>query len=972
MAKAQEVKYTPHSADSYYLKGIAEFEEHNYKLAKRHFDLSWEINDSIQRVEPYLSSNAPDWLAYISYIEGDKEDAQDLSLDYCFLPVDQRNTYQSDSLWILASECQNLKQSLDFSEKARSIEIKALGHRHYYIANSDQQIASIYMQLEQWDSAKYYQEEAIDIYEEWIKNDYTQLYITTLLEYIRTNVQLYDLDAYKKTVAKCKMASQKLFGDKSEFYAYTLYNIAWANSDVADFVDCISNAKEAANIYSQFLPSSDIEMHIAMCYQLLGNAFGHVNNYKEAKTYLQQANDILDKNNIIGDLILFDIAYYQGRCGEYNNAIATYKKLINIINDAYSQYQYNNSIKRAQRLLISSHLDIAEIYYDQKKIDSTILYASKGLSLAKQYDFPNKQLEALQTLSACYFDQSLYNKAIEVQEYILKIDSNNMKNIYNLMWSYYAVKNGDGFYKCARQYYAFERNSIITTLSKIYETSRSEYLENGDFSHFNYPIRFARYYSNDDFICCLAYNNELFRKGLFLTSSIEFSRIIAECDEEIQRNYQNLKTIREKLNHQATDQERSALIEEEQQLEGLLLKQIPGWTENINQLQYTWKDIQNTLKNNEIAIEFAEDITSSKNKMIALIIRSGWDSPKCVVLDEFDCNEERFKQYDFSVFSDSILSKSIWREIITTAQVCDHETIYFAADGVFRVFPIEYLSDPDNLEQTISDRFEIVRLSSTREVFSQNKDESIQSISLYGNLLYDITEEQKIANSRKYTPTQFCAIDNKRSHYISDSIRAGYKYLYWTKSEIDSIEQFAITYLPQISVVKYEQDEGTEESFKSLSKKSTSIIHMATHAFYYKSLSLKDSHQSEGLLLSGCNTMCKDSLDVEDGILCSSEIELLDLRNTSLVVLSACNTGLGDSMVDGIGGLQRAFKKAGVGSIIMSLWEVSDIATSYFMQQFYKSLFITKSKRKAFAQALQQTKNKFEDPYYWAAFIMLD
>ena len=56
----------------------------------------------------------------------------------------------------------------------------------------------------------------------------------------------------------------------------------------------------------------------------------------------------------------------------------------------------------------------------------------------------------------------------------------------------------------------------------------------------------------------------------------------------------------------------------------------------------------------------------------------------------------------------------------------------------------------------------------------------------------------------------------------------------------------------------------------------------------------------------------------------------------------------------------------------MSLWEVSDIATAYFMQNFYKSLFITKSKRKAFAQAQQLTKNKFESPYYWAAFILLD
>ena len=154
---------------------------------------------------------------------------------------------------------------------------------------------------------------------------------------------------------------------------------------------------------------------------------------------------------------------------------------------------------------------------------------------------------------------------------------------------------------------------------------------------------------------------------------------------------------------------------------------------------------------------------------------------------------------------------------------------------------------------------------------------------MYGNLLYDITEEQKITNSQKYTPSQYCAADNAQSPFINDSVRAGYKYLYWTKSEIDSIEQYAIRYLPQIQVLKYELDIGTEESFKELSHKSTSIIHIATHAFYYDDLNQKDSTHSEGLLLSGCNTLCYDSLNVEDGLLCSSEIELLDLSICSFL-----------------------------------------------------------------------------------------
>ena len=971
MANAQEVLFTPQYADSCYIRGLVEFNNQNYQNARLQFDLSWEINDSIQRREPFISSNAPDWIAYILYIEGNKIEAQDLSIDYCFLPVDQRSTYQSDSLWALASESSDLIQSLYFSEMARSVELRNLGSRHYYIANTDQQIASIHMQLEQWDSAKFYQEEAIGIFEECINDDYTQTYLTTLLEYIRTSVHLGDRISYEKASSKCKIVARQLFGDNSYPYAYTLYQLSRANNAFDDFVDCISNAKEAATICSHFLPSKEFEMLLMQCYQLLGNAYGYVNNYQIAKSYLQQANDILESNKIIGDEILFDIAYYQGKCGEFDNAIATYNKLIYLIEKYYLQNNNSNK-KHAQELLISSHLDIAEIFYNQKEIDSTIVYASNGLSLAKQYDFPSKQLEALQTLSICYFEQSLFDKAIELQEFILSSDSNNMTNIYNLMWSYYAIKNADGFYNCATNYYSFEKDLILSAFSRIYEYNRLEYLENGDFERFSYPIRFAHYYNNDDSICCLAYNCELFRKGVLLTSSIEFSRMVSECDEETQSNYQYLLQIRERLNHPIDDQYRGELIEEEQRLEGLLLKKMPRWADNIKLLQYSWKDVKDALKSNEIAIEFAEDVTGDENKMIALLIRNEWESPRCVVLDEFDCNDDIIKNLDFSAFSDSLLSNSIWGEIITEAHISDHETVYFAADGVFRFFPIEYLSDPINREQSIFDRFNMVRLSSTREICSRNQGESFQSISLYGNLLYDIAIEQKIANSHIHTPSQYCAIDNEQSAFFDGSVRAGYKYLPWTKTEIDSIEQYAIAYLPQILIVKYEQDKGTEESFKALSKKSTTIIHLATHAFYYNELSNKNSYQSEGLLLSGCNTICDDSLNVEDGVLCSSEIELLDLRNTSLVVLSACNTGLGNTMVDGIGGLQRAFKKAGVGTIVMSLWEVSDIATSYFMQQFYKSLFITRSKREAFIHAQQQTKDKFEDPYYWASFIMLD
>jgi CHAT domain-containing protein len=90
------------------------------------------------------------------------------------------------------------------------------------------------------------------------------------------------------------------------------------------------------------------------------------------------------------------------------------------------------------------------------------------------------------------------------------------------------------------------------------------------------------------------------------------------------------------------------------------------------------------------------------------------------------------------------------------------------------------------------------------------------------------------------------------------------------------------------------------------------------------------------------------------------------------VVLSACETGLGDIKgSEGVFGLQRGLKQAGAGSIIMSLWRVPDKETSEFMQVFYSNLLSMKDIRKAFVFA-QKTMQKKYDPYYWAAFVLVE
>ena len=131
-----------------------------------------------------------------------------------------------------------------------------------------------------------------------------------------------------------------------------------------------------------------------------------------------------------------------------------------------------------------------------------------------------------------------------------------------------------------------------------------------------------------------------------------------------------------------------------------------------------------------------------------------------------------------------------------------------------------------------------------------------------------------------------------------------------------------------------------------------------------------------GLMLAGGNNIWRGNFsqsNVEDGILTADEISRLDLSNTKLVVLSACETAKGKvDPVDGVYGLQRAFKMAGAGAIIMSLWKVQDDATSMLMTQFYTYLISGMERHQALWEAMMDVRSKYKDPYYWAAFILLD
>ena len=397
----------------------------------------------------------------------------------------------------------------------------------------------------------------------------------------------------------------------------------------------------------------------------------------------------------------------------------------------------------------------------------------------------------------------------------------------------------------------------------------------------------------------------------------------------------------------------------------------------------SWKEVQKALGKDDIAIEFYKyqiDDMYQNPQYGALILKRGLKAPIFIHL----CSEKDLKQamkagarmYQIN----DLLYHLIWEPL--QKEMKGVRNIYFSPHELMHTINLSAIEDSRG--RPLFESYSFHRLSSTYNICEHTEDSFITS-HVYGGLIYDSDDNTMIAEHRKY------AVIHQSMEWVADTTltRAGWAYLPNTELELqDVVKQLKSS---GVTVSEYSGSSGTEESFKALSGKHPGHIHLATHGFYLRfapadSSTIAESPEKRfsssvsaltrsGLILSNGGRAWKGEHipdGIDDGILQADEIAGLDLSGTSLLVLSACQTALGDISSDGVYGLQRAFKNAGVETIIMSLWEVDDKATFEFMTAFYRALTKGRSKHDAFCETQRQIKKNYEDPYYWAAFIMLD
>ena len=575
-------------------------------------------------------------------------------------------------------------------------------------------------------------------------------------------------------------------------------------------------------------------------------------------------------------------------------------------------------------------------------------------------------------------------------------------NKYAELLYHYArwTNNLDSAVLAIQEYLDIYHDNFIKTTSFLSEKQRGKYWQTILPKLEDAPLLMWRLLETHPELLNTMYNNELFCKGALLKATNQIAQsIISSGDSALITDWERLTWLYENLEYQK-NKTTSNVIQDMQKAAEQLEKKIVSSSSEYRKEQQQWKinvdSVKTYLPEDALAIEYLVIPEADKKWYCALLLRQKSLYPEVIVLFEekeispyLSSNNSNITNntYDFYANGDTI-SQLVWSKILP--KVKEGETIYFAPSGLLHQLAIEHL--PYDETRTMADVFNMVRLSSTREIVINKPQSQYDSATIYGGIVYDADTDNMAVESREYPELAHRSIDN-------DTLNRGtVKYLPGTKKEAEHINTLLANH--NISAKLYTTTKANEESFKALSGKHNNILHIGTHGFTWTDsvakkqdfftqrmqLMGREQHYDAsidplnrcGLLFAGANIALQgNSKDlpkgVQDGILTAKEISLLDLRDADLVVLSACETAKGDITSEGVFGLQRAFKMAGVQTIIMSLWKVNDQATQLLMTEFYNN-WIGKhqSKREAFRNAQNTVRTQYEEPEYWAGFIMLD
>jgi CHAT domain-containing protein/tetratricopeptide (TPR) repeat protein len=998
--------------------------------AKGDFVQALEVNNSAEKLA--LEKLGKESAAYgncafnrgrINYFKRDYPEAEKWYLESKSIREKVVGTAHTDYAWslnnlgILYADMGKYEQAEPFYLESKAIRKTVLGTEHPDYAGSLVNLAILYNQSGKFEKAEPLYLEAKALNEKLVGKEH-QIYASS----VNSLAILYDeMGHFHKAEALHLEASairQKVLGKDHPIYAQSLNNLAslyWnmGKYEQAEplFLKAIEITKKSSGkehgTYAQSLGN------LAVLYKGMGN-------YEKAEPLYHEALEIqmkiFGKEHPIYAQSLSNLASLYRAMGKLEKAESFYFGAMEIqekklgkehpvyamsVNNLASLYWNMGQFEKAEPLHLEAKSIIANALgkegqdYAYILNSLAILYASTG-----DHEKAEQQL-----LEAKSIHESLLGKEHPVYG----------RSLFNLTVLYMEMGHYQKAEPFVKELSELNQTLLEKAVGHLSERELDSYLKQFT-GHHNQTLSFATL-SGNEAVIPICYDNALFYKGFLLQAAGQLKRL-AQTDPVATDKFNFLQSYQRRLASQFAkpipERDRNAIsdmLEKVNDLEKDLARTVVGFGNATRQVN--WKDVQTTLRQGEMAIEFIHyDFYHKKQTdstlYAALVILPGANQPKFIPLfeeNEFDhllkADVERKADYvnELYAWADRGMVKLgsekkslydlIWAKIEATG-LEDIKTVYYSPSGVLHRLNLGAIAIDD--ETILSDRYNLVALNSTRQlVIPATITTRANDALLVGGVNFEVESTLPPVDDQPLLASRSAA-----DAWTESGTRGGsWSYLKWTEKEVDHIASTLSE--GGFNTAQSTGSEATEETIKMIGTAGASprVLHIATHGFFFPDPEIKSEglglgeaesvfKMSEnpmirsGLIMGGGNYAWQHgravSPDKEDGILTAYEISQMNLSNTELVVLSACETGLGDIKGnEGVYGLQRAFKVAGAKYLIMSLWQVPDRETMEFMTTFYRNWLEEKlTMPDAFRKTQREMRDRFYNPYSWAGFVLVE
>jgi len=769
----------------------------------------------------------------------------------------------------------------------------------------------------------------------------------TAASFNNLSVLYKDMGRYTDAEDYIKMAEEQLIStkeDKTVKYAIVLNNKAVIYQMIGKLEEAEEILKKAISIAGTELGDKSatyvrLKVNLALLYQLK-------KDYTEAEKVYNEAIDIKKKR--LGTnhpdyavLLRYKASLYQ-QMGKFNEVEELLNEAISIYEDKFGT---NNPF------YAKTVYELGYFYQTQNKIDEAIVQFNQALTIQKSIlDIHNPDLsETYENLAIAYWQKGNFTNATE--NYLKSLDE-----------------------------YIYQINTFYPAMNDNEKTVFWSLIQPKLIRFYNYAIEANK---TNPKIAENVYNYHIATKALLLNSSRKVKdQILKSGDEDLIEKYNNWQDLKgyianlytyssdelvaENINLDSLEQE-VEYIEKELTKSSSIFKDV----QSLNSVKY--EEISKKLTAEEAALEiirinnFDYLTEDSVPKYIALVLKNN-SIPSMVVFENGDLMETTYSaEYQKSIHSGKSMDKYYgyyWEPLNDlTSEI---KTLYVSLDGIYNQVNINTIMLPSG--KYILDEKNVQFVTNTKDILSlKSKVTAKTALTKKSALLVGFPDYQ-------------LDLDDEYA-YIAP--------LPGTKVEVDNIQTLLKANSWTVNTLL--GAEASEDNIKKVD--NPYVFHIATHGYFLeedvatnagsRAFGIEPKRAAEnpllrsGILLAGADKTVLEmnttsSEETNDGILNAFEAMILNLEKTEIVILSACQTGLGEIKTgEGVYGLQRSFQIAGAASVLTSLWEVSDDGTQDLMSAFYKYWLQSGDKYEAFRKAELDIKEKYKYPYYWGAFVLV-